>query len=185
MALPQKARLKNKVDIDRVFQKGKTIVCGFFFVRFRLSIKNHARATILIPARVISTAVRRNRLRRQFIHILAPALVSIGGFDILLVVTAKPTAVDIKNLKESFLTLISRIKQWSGKLSISLYGYIRRYSHQYYIPYLVAVVTTHHVRTMLMKLYSDMALCVAVGLHYFVFCVVIHCGAVVLILSHD
>ncbi len=64
MALSKKYRLTSKLDFDKVFKEGKAVKGSFLFIRWRANESGFPRFGFVIPKKVYSRAVDRNRLKR-------------------------------------------------------------------------------------------------------------------------
>lgn len=85
MALPQPHRLTRKKDFDTVFRKGKTVQDSFFFIKAAPNNLDVSRFGIVIPARLVKTAVKRNVVRRLLSEVIRGMLDEIPqGLDVVL-----------------------------------------------------------------------------------------------------
>lgn len=110
MALPKKNRLTGKKDIDHVFKNGKTVKGSFLFVRFLNTQKKYSRFVFVIPAKYISLAVNRNRIKRLFSEEARRLLPLLGDkYDIVVLLSKKTNKNDygylVKELKELLFKL--------------------------------------------------------------------------------
>ncbi len=65
MALPSQYRLKNPRLLSAILQKGKSIRCPFFAVRFLPTLSGTAQVTVIISKKTEKLAVKRNKMRRR------------------------------------------------------------------------------------------------------------------------
>ena len=85
MALPQPHRLTRKKDFDTVFRKGKTVHDSFFFIKTAPNNLEVSRFGIVIPARLVKTAVKRNVIKRVISESLRGVIDEIPlGLDIII-----------------------------------------------------------------------------------------------------
>lgn len=99
MALPKKNRLTTKKEIDCVFKNGRTVRGSFLFVRFLKNQKRYSRFVFIIPAKSVSLAVDRNRIKRTLSGKITktPALLARDN-DVAVVVFKKVNRENFKNL---------------------------------------------------------------------------------------
>lgn len=76
MPLPRKYRLVSKLDLDRVFRDGKAVKGSFLFIKFRANELGFPRFGFIVPKKIYSRAVDRNRLERVLSEIVAPYIKS-------------------------------------------------------------------------------------------------------------
>jgi len=62
---PKSERIKSKIVIDNVFKKGELIKKYPFRLKYCESDKGNTQILISVPKRLIKSAVKRNRVRRQ------------------------------------------------------------------------------------------------------------------------
>ncbi|MEI7511690.1 MAG: ribonuclease P protein component [Candidatus Peregrinibacteria bacterium] len=65
MAIPAAHRLKNPRILSVVLQKGKSLRCPFFAIRFLPSLSGIPQATVVVSKKTEKTAVGRNILKRR------------------------------------------------------------------------------------------------------------------------
>ena len=63
--LPSQNRLNKKIDIDRVFKRGRTVYAGDLALRFAPNSLKEARFTVVASLKVSKRAVKRNLLKRR------------------------------------------------------------------------------------------------------------------------
>jgi len=111
MVLPKKYRLANKLEIEKVFKKGKIINSNFFFIRFYPNDLFFSRLLVIISSKVSSKSVIRNKIRRRISEVVRLNILNDKpGYD--LVITAKAASLSLKydQLKESLIKELNRIK---------------------------------------------------------------------------
>ncbi len=64
MALNKKNRLKKQEDFKEVFKEGKAIGAHFLFIKIRANDLGLNRFGFIVPAKVVKTAVARNKIKR-------------------------------------------------------------------------------------------------------------------------
>ena len=63
--LPSQHRLNKKIDIDRVFKRGRTVYAGDLALRFVPNNLGEARFTVVTSLKVSKRATKRNLLKRR------------------------------------------------------------------------------------------------------------------------
>lgn len=63
--LPSQHRLNKKIDIDRVFKRGRTVYAGDLALRFAPNNLKEARFTVVTSLKVSKRATKRNLLKRR------------------------------------------------------------------------------------------------------------------------
>lgn len=74
MALPKKYRLISKLDFDKVFKRGKAVKGSFLFVKWIGNELGFPRFGLVVPKKIYSKAVDRNRLKRVLSEIVASCI---------------------------------------------------------------------------------------------------------------
>ena len=74
MPLPKKYRLVSKSDFDKVFRDGQAVKGSFLFIRSRINGSDSPRFGFVVPKKMYSKAVDRNRLKRVLAETVAPYL---------------------------------------------------------------------------------------------------------------
>lgn len=86
--LKQENRLKRDRDFNRVFKQGQSVfdsVCG---LRFEKNGLKNSRFAIVVGTKVSKSAVKRNKIRRQFREALRLKLDEVKtGFDVIVLVS--------------------------------------------------------------------------------------------------
>ena len=110
MALPRKNRLATKKDIDRVFGNGGTVKGSFLFIRFLNNREGYSRLAFIIPAKHVSLAVDRNKIKRIFSEKIrkTPVLLKLG-YDIIIVIHRKVERKQFRKLAEEFREILFKI----------------------------------------------------------------------------
>ncbi|MDO8496600.1 MAG: ribonuclease P protein component [bacterium] len=74
MPLPKKYRLVSKSDFDKVFRDGQAVKGSFLFIKSRINGSSSPRFGFIVPKKIYSKAVDRNRLKRVLAEIVASYL---------------------------------------------------------------------------------------------------------------
>ena len=108
MALPTVNRLKDKKDFERVFKKGNAVKGNFLFIKLLENCIPVSRFGFIVPAKIISSAVARNRIKRIFSEV-ARKYIDQGqkNLDILVIFNKKG---DEKALTLELAELLARNK---------------------------------------------------------------------------
>ena len=72
MALSKKYRLVSRSDFDKVFKEGKAVKGSFLFIKWLANEQGFPRFGFVVPKKVYSGAVDRNRLKRVLSEIVNP-----------------------------------------------------------------------------------------------------------------
>ncbi|MFH1767159.1 MAG: ribonuclease P protein component [Patescibacteria group bacterium] len=93
--LSQEYRLRRDKDFQRVFSKGKSVFDSACGVRFDKNNKKNSRFAIVVGTKVHKSAVKRNKIRRQYSEILRLSLDVIKpGFDVILLTSKAALELD-------------------------------------------------------------------------------------------
>ncbi len=103
MALSRENRLIREKDFDRIFEEGKTVKGSFLFIKSTKSSTGIDRFGFVIPARILTRAVDRNRLKRVLSELIRKNAKEYGGRDIVIVVNKKGEEYKIKSEAISLL----------------------------------------------------------------------------------
>ena len=93
--LSKEHRIRKDQEVKRVFSSGKGVfdsVCGVKFVKNERDV---ARFAIVVGTKVSKSAVKRNRVKRQYREIVRLMLPDIKpGYDVVLLTSAKALELD-------------------------------------------------------------------------------------------
>ncbi len=89
--LPRQHRLNKRLDIERVFKRGRSVFVGNLGLRLAPNNLKSSRFTVVVSLKVSKKAVERNLLKRRLREIVRQEITPTakGGFDGL-VLTQKP-----------------------------------------------------------------------------------------------
>ncbi len=90
MSLLKKYRFTKKTDFERLYKKGKTVRGTFFFIKYTLKKGLYPRVVIVIPKRIVKSAVDRNHLKRRCLESIRPLLSRNFKNDFGIVITKQP-----------------------------------------------------------------------------------------------
>lgn len=111
----QKNRLKRKREIEKVVKEGGSVfdpVCGIRFLKNGLS---DTRFAVVVGTKVHKSAVKRNRIKRQYREIIRLHLDLIKpGFDMVLFTSAKALKLTYAQKEERLLAVLKRAELWKG-----------------------------------------------------------------------
>jgi len=95
--LPEKNRLKKQKDFDSLFKNANTAYTKNFIMKAVPNNEDASRFAFMVSKKVSKRAVDRNRIRRQIRELIRLNLENITpGFDILIIVKATPTTLELK-----------------------------------------------------------------------------------------
>ena len=99
MALPKKHRLVSRSDFDKVFKEGKAVKGSFLFIKSRVNEFGFPRFGFIVPKKIYSKAVDRNRLERVLSEIVAQYIKSdaINSRDFIVVISKQGQENFVRN----------------------------------------------------------------------------------------
>lgn len=99
MALPKKYRVVSRSDFDKIFKEGKAVKGSFLFIKWRANEQGFPRFGFVVPKKVYSGAVDRNRLKRVLAEITGRYVKNniTNNCDFVIVVNKKGQENLIKN----------------------------------------------------------------------------------------
>lgn len=104
-------RLRRDQDFDAVFNKGKGVfdaVCG---VKFAENGRRVSRFAVVVGTKVSKSAVKRNRVRRQYREILRLNLEKLKpGFDVVLLTSNKAISPTYQQKEEGLMRVLAKAK---------------------------------------------------------------------------
>ncbi|MBU4315384.1 ribonuclease P protein component [Patescibacteria group bacterium] len=110
----QKNRLKKQTEVQEVVKKGKSVfdpVCGIRFSKNKLA---ESRFAIVAGLKVNKSAVKRNRVRRQYREVIKLHINMIKpGFDVVLFVSAQSLDLTYAQKEERLLAVLKRAGLWA------------------------------------------------------------------------
>ncbi len=109
----QKNRLKRKLEVQNTVKTGKSVfdpVCG---IKFLKNNRDESRFAIVVGTKVHKSAVKRNRVKRQYREIIRLHLDSIkSGFDVVLLTSAKSLELTYAQKEELLLAVLRKAELW-------------------------------------------------------------------------
>lgn len=101
-----KYRLRDTIEIAKVFKFGKYIHGKYIFIKYIPNEKKTARIAISVSTKIFKKAVKRNQIKRLLRECVKPHLVTLPKLDILIIVkkelttdiTNKTIATDVSNV---------------------------------------------------------------------------------------
>lgn len=104
-------RLRRDQDFDAVFHGGRSVfdaVCG---VKFRENGRAASRFAVVVGTKVSKSAVKRNRVRRQYREIVRLHLAQIKpGFDVVLLTSNKAITPTYQEKEAGLLRVFAKAK---------------------------------------------------------------------------
>jgi len=104
-------RLKREQDVKAVVKKGKSVfdpVCG---VKFLPNGSEHSRFVVVVGTKVHKSAVRRNRVKRQYREIIKAHLEKIKpGVDVVFLCSKQALELDYHEKEERLLRVLKKAK---------------------------------------------------------------------------
>ena len=106
-----KHRLKKEKDIQLVLRKGRGVFDSACGVKYKPSGEEVTRFTVVIGLKVHKSAVKRNRVRRQYREIVRLHLNKIKpGMDMVLLCGKAALELDYKQKEERLLRVLKKAK---------------------------------------------------------------------------
>ncbi|MBT4856620.1 ribonuclease P protein component [Candidatus Uhrbacteria bacterium] len=107
----QKNRLRHEKDVKLTLKKGRSVfdsVCG---VKFRPNGGTDSRFAVVVGIKVHKSAVKRNRVRRQYREIIRTNLTGIKpGMDVMLLTSKGALDLDYDAKKERLMGVLKKAK---------------------------------------------------------------------------
>lgn len=109
MALARAKRITGQSSFQRLYRTGKTLGSPLVALRLLSNDQPGLRVAVVIPAKVIARATRRNYLRRRLLHGLGPLLKRAPtnyGIDIVIQLRSGATNSTVAEIEASLSKLI-------------------------------------------------------------------------------
>ncbi len=109
--LKKKYILKDRKEIQRVFNKGDIVFSPYFNIKYNLNNLTYSRFCIIISKKISRSAIDRNKIKRQIRSIIFKNFTNIGkNYDFIIL--TKPPAINhpYKDLAKTFIFLLSKVK---------------------------------------------------------------------------
>lgn len=110
-----KNRLRKQTEVQKVVKTGKSVfdpVCGIRFLKNELP---DSRFAVVVGTKVSKSAVKRNRVRRQYREILRLNLENIKkGFDIVLFTSPQSLELTYAQKEERMIAVLKKARLWQG-----------------------------------------------------------------------
>ena len=104
-------RLRRDQDFDAVFQKGRSVfdaVCG---VKFGETGRPYSRFAVVVGTKVSKSAVKRNRVRRQYREIIQKHLAALKpGLDVILLTSVKSLPLSFQEKEAGILRVFTKAR---------------------------------------------------------------------------
>ena len=110
-AFPQRYRLTDKAEFDQVFHHGNRVNSRLFTAIVLSNNLDHPRLGLAISRRSASTAVARNRLKRQIRETFRLEAEKLTSIDIVVLARPKAATQDNKSCQESLGKLWDKVNQ--------------------------------------------------------------------------
>jgi len=111
LALPKKNRLSLKKDIDNVFKRGGTVKGSSLFIKLIDNGGSCSRFAFILPAKHISLATERNRVKRIFSEeIIKNQRLLNRGYDVVISVFKKIDKSRFVFLAQELIETMARIE---------------------------------------------------------------------------
>ena len=109
--LQKENRLRRDKDLKRVFEKGKSVfdeVCGVKVSKNGLDVSRFA---VIAGTKVSKSAIKRNRVRRQYREILRLNLNQLKpGYDVVLLTSAKALDLEFHEKEDRLMGVLKKAK---------------------------------------------------------------------------
>lgn len=109
--IPRKNRLRQERDFSRVFREGKRAHTPHFFVSAAKGLTSRPRAAVIVAARVIKKAQKRNLWKRRIREVLRQFLPEIKkNWDFAVVLKKTPEEKPVAALAREIHTLLKNAR---------------------------------------------------------------------------
>lgn len=109
--LEKQFRLKRDKDFQRVFKKGESVfdkACGLKFQRNDLE---HSRFAVVVGTKVSKSAVKRNKIRRQYQEILRLHFSELAdGFDVIVLCGKESLGMSYEEKEKKLVKILKKAK---------------------------------------------------------------------------
>ena len=112
MALPKENRLHTKKDFDNIFKNGRALRGHFLLIKYITLDTGSPRIGFIVPAKVASKAVTRNRIRRLLANAIQKDTAIFKknkNIVVLLLKLPEDKKSEKEILSQELITLLSRI----------------------------------------------------------------------------
>lgn len=107
--LQSENRLRKDRDFQVVFKKGQSIFDNFCGVRFYKNGLENSRFAVVVGTKVHKSAVKRNKVRRQYREILRLNLLQFKkGFDVILLTSKESLNLDYHEKEEKLIKVFTK-----------------------------------------------------------------------------
>lgn len=104
-------RLRRDQDFDAVFEKGRSVFDAACGVKFGETGRSHSRFAVVVGTKVSKSAVKRNRVRRQYREIIQKHLAEVKtGFDVILLTSAKSLPLTFQEKEAGLLRVLAKAR---------------------------------------------------------------------------
>jgi ribonuclease P protein component len=108
--LPRQARLRDKVDFQRVFARSEKSVDHCFTVLYRCNRQPLARLGLAVSRRTSKRAVVRNRIKRLIRESFRQHRQQLRGFDVVIISRSTAATCDNATLFASLIRHLEKLK---------------------------------------------------------------------------
>lgn len=107
--LSQEYRLRKDRDFQVVFSKGRSVFDSACGVRFAKKQSEYSRFAVVVGTKVHKSAVKRNKVRRQYAEIIRLNMDKIKpGFDVILLTSKEALSIDYYKKEERLLKVLAK-----------------------------------------------------------------------------
>ena len=109
--LSQENRLRRDQDFKRVFSKGRGVFDSACGVKTQANGRDVSRFAVVVGTKVSKSAVKRNRIRRQYQEILRLHLAQLApGFDVILLCGKDALTFTYEEKEKRLMQVLKRAK---------------------------------------------------------------------------
>jgi ribonuclease P protein component len=107
----QKNRLRHEKDVKETLKKGRSVFDSICGVKFRSNGGEDSRFAVVVGTKVHKSAVKRNRVRRQYREIIRTNIEMIKpGTDMVLLTSKGALDLDYEEKKERLMGVLKKAK---------------------------------------------------------------------------
>ncbi|PIW36629.1 MAG: ribonuclease P protein component [Candidatus Kerfeldbacteria bacterium CG15_BIG_FIL_POST_REV_8_21_14_020_45_12] len=109
--LPADYRLRHPRDFERIYKEGKTLRTALFRLKTRPNGLLQTRVGIVVPNKIIKSAVARNRTKRQIRNVFEELILSLqSGYDIVALAQPGISEASHAAIKQDLVSALSKIR---------------------------------------------------------------------------
>lgn len=102
--------LKKEGDFKAIWRRGRLLKTSFFKIKYLINNFSYCRFAVIVSKKLSNKATKRNRLRRQILHILREAMSNFKNHLDVVILTMNPAAASsFSEIKEELTKSLKKI----------------------------------------------------------------------------